>query len=115
MKKIVSIVLSFTLLFTLFGCSNSKYTKFSKSFLNLFDTASSITAYDTSQAEFNKKYNKLYSVIKGYSELYDIYNDYDNIVNLKYINDNALTVNISRLRSKLSNFGYENILNHFKK
>ena len=42
MKKIVSIVLSFTLLFTLFGCSNSKYTKFSKSFLNLFDTASSI-------------------------------------------------------------------------
>ena len=58
MKKIVSIVLSFTLLFTLFGCSNSKYTKFSKSFLNLFDTASSITAYDTSQAEFNKKYNK---------------------------------------------------------
>lgn len=89
MKKIVSIVLSFTLLFTLFGCSNSKYTKFSKSFLNLFDTASSITAYDTSQAEFNKKYNKLYSVIKGYSELYDIYNDYDNIVNLKYINDNA--------------------------
>ena len=81
MKKIVSIVLSFTLLFTLFGCSNSKYTKFSKSFLNLFDTASSITAYDTSQAEFNKKYNKLYGVIKGYSELYDIYNDYDNIVN----------------------------------
>lgn len=57
MKKIVSIVLSFTLLFTLFGCSNSKYTKFSKSFLNLFDTASSITAYDTSQTEFNKKYN----------------------------------------------------------
>ena len=38
MKKIISIVLSFTLLFTLFGCSNSKYTKFSKSFLNLFDT-----------------------------------------------------------------------------
>ena len=67
MKKIVSIVLSFTLLFTLFGCSNSKYTKFSKSFLNLFDTASSITAYDTSQAEFDKKYNKLYGEIKGYS------------------------------------------------
>ena len=28
----------------------------------------------------------------------------------EYINDNALTVNISRLRSKLSNFGYENII-----
>lgn len=89
MKKLVSIVLSFALLFTLFGCSNSKYTKYTKSFLNLFDTASSITAYDTSQAEFNKKYNELYSVIKEYSELYDIYNDYENIINLKYINENA--------------------------
>ena len=28
--------------------------------------------------------------------------------NEEYINDNALTVNISRLRSKLSSFGYEN-------
>ena len=30
--------------------------------------------------------------------------------NEEYINDNALTVNISRLRSKLSNFDYENII-----
>lgn len=30
--------------------------------------------------------------------------------NEEYINDNTLTVNISRLRSKLSNFGYENII-----
>ena len=28
----------------------------------------------------------------------------------EYINDNALTVNISRLRSKLSNFGYSNAI-----
>ena len=30
--------------------------------------------------------------------------------NEEYINDNALTVNISRLRSKLSNFCYDNII-----
>lgn len=30
--------------------------------------------------------------------------------NEEYINDNALTVNISRLRSKLSSFGYENAI-----
>ena len=30
--------------------------------------------------------------------------------NEEYINDNALTVNISRLRCKLSSFGYENII-----
>lgn len=89
MKKIVSLVLSFVLLFSLFGCTNIKYTKYSKSFLELFDTASSITAYDTSQESFDKKYNELYKVIKKYSELFDIYNNYDDIINIKYLNDNA--------------------------
>ena len=89
MKKILSLVLSFVLLFSLFGCTNIKYTKHSKSFLELFDTASSITAYDTSQESFDKKYNELYKVIKKYSELFDIYNSYDDIINIKYLNDNA--------------------------
>ncbi len=89
MKKIVSLVLSFILLFTLFGCTNNKYTKYSKSFLELFDTASNITAYDTSQENFDKKYNELYKIIKNYSELFDIYISYDNVINVKYLNDNA--------------------------
>lgn len=89
MKKILSLVLSFVLLFSLFGCTNIKYTKYSKSFLELFDTASSITAYDTSQESFDKKYSELYKVIKKYSELFDIYNGYDDIINIKYLNDNA--------------------------
>ncbi len=89
MKKILSLVLSFVLLFSLFGCTNIKYTKYSKSFLELFDTASSITAYDTSQESFDKKYSELYKVIKKYSELFDIYNSYDDIINIKYLNDNA--------------------------
>lgn len=89
MKKILSLVLSFVLLFSLFGCTNTKYTKYSKSFLELFDTASSITAYDTSQENFDKKYNEVYKVIKKYSELFDIYNGYDDIINIKYLNDNA--------------------------
>ena len=89
MKKILSLVLSFVLLFSLFGCTNTKYTKYSKSFLELFDTASSITAYDTSQENFDKKYNELYKVIKKYSELFDIYNSYDDIINIKYLNNNA--------------------------
>lgn len=89
MKKILSLVLSFVLLFSLFGCTNIKYTKYSKSFLELFDTASSITAYDTSQENFDKKYKELYKVIKKYSELFDIYNNYDDIINIKYLNENA--------------------------
>lgn len=30
--------------------------------------------------------------------------------NEEYINDNALTVNISRLRTKLENFGYRDVI-----
>ena len=30
--------------------------------------------------------------------------------NSEYINDNALTVNISRLRAKLKDIGYENVI-----
>lgn len=89
MKKFISIVLSFALFISLLGCSTDKTVKYSKSFLDLFDTASSITAYDISQSEFDKKYNELYGVIKEYSELFDIYNDYDNLINLKYVNENA--------------------------
>ena len=62
MKKTISLVLSLVLLLSLFGCSNSKYSKYSKSFLDLFDTASSVTAYDISQSEFDKKYEKLYEL-----------------------------------------------------
>lgn len=89
MKKTISLVLSLVLLLSLFGCSNSKYSKYSKSFLDLFDTASSVTAYDISQSEFDKKYEKLYAQIKKYSMLFDIYNSYDKLNNLKYINENA--------------------------
>ena len=89
MKKTISLVLSLVLLLSLFGCSNSKYSKYSKSFLDLFDTASSVTAYDISQSEFDKKYEELYAQIKKYSMLFDIYNRYDKLKNLKYINENA--------------------------
>lgn len=69
MKKTISLVLSLVLLLSLFGCSNSKYSKYSKSFLDLFDTASLLTQYDISQSEFDKKYEELYDQIKKYSML----------------------------------------------
>ena len=65
MKKTISLVLSLVLLLSLFGCSNSKYSKYSKSFLDLFDTASFVTAYDISQSEFDKKYEEVYAQIKN--------------------------------------------------
>lgn len=90
MKKIISLVLSFFIAINLVGCSKEiNLKKYSASFLELFDTASSITAYDVSQKDFDYKYNQLYSFIEKYSKLFDIYNNYDGLNNLKYINDNA--------------------------
>lgn len=90
MKKFISIILSFLLVFSLFGCSKAAGVhKFSKTFIDLFDTASTVTAYDKSQAEFDENYNKVHSELKRYFELYDIYNGYDGVTNLKYINEHA--------------------------
>ncbi len=59
MKKIISLVLSFFIAINLVGCSKEiNLKKYSASFLELFDTASSITAYDVSQKDFNYKYNQ---------------------------------------------------------
>lgn len=94
MKKIISIILSFSFIFTFVSCSNSvdkkrDTTKFSKSFVDLFDTASTITAYDESQKKFNEHFDMVYNELLTYSKLFDIYNTYDDVVNLKYVNENA--------------------------
>ena len=57
--------------------------------LDLFDTASSISAADSSQADFNSHFDSVYNELLRYSRLFDIYKDYQGVVNLKYINENA--------------------------
>ncbi len=89
-KKLFSIILSLLFLFSCCGCAaqNGK-RKFTKSFLDLFDTASSVSAYDTSEKSFEEHYRIFYKELETYARLYDIYNDYDGLANLKYVNENA--------------------------
>lgn len=89
MKKIVSWLLSLVILFSFCACSAQKSEMFKKDFLDLFDTASSVSAKDISQAEFNEHFSAVYEELKEYSQLFDIYNSYGDTVNLKYINENA--------------------------
>lgn len=89
MKKFLSLILSVIFLFSFSSCGVNNSQKYSHSFLDLFDTVVSITAYDASQQEFDEKLNACYDELKEYARLYDIYNDYDGVVNLKYINENA--------------------------
>lgn len=89
MKKAFLIILSLVFMLSFSSCSQGGAQSYSKDFLDLFDTASSITASDTSQNAFDSHFNTVYSELQEYSQLYDIYNSYGDLVNLKYINENA--------------------------
>lgn len=92
MKKTVSLILSLVILFSLCACSQQKSEMYKKDFLDLFDTASSVSAYDSSQEMFNEHFSAVYDELSEYSKLFDIYNSYEDVVNLKYINENAAKV-----------------------
>lgn len=90
MKKFISIILSLSFLLTLVSCSaDTGLKRFSKSFFDIFDTASTVVAYDKSQEDFDKHFKMFYEEAETYSKLYDIYKSYDGVVNLKYVNENA--------------------------
>ena len=100
MKKIISVALSLLFLLSLCSCSaeNSVQKKemYKKDFIDLFDTASSITAADASQQSFNEHFEAVYAELEEYSRLFDIYNSYGDLVNLKYINE-ILCIHIRRI------------------
>lgn len=91
MKKIVCVFLCIMLLAVCCSCSGIPLNnrRFSRSFTDLFDTVSTVTAYDSSQAEFDRHYALLHDRLEEYDKLYDIYNSYDGIVNLKTLNEKA--------------------------
>ena len=90
MKKLASIILAFLFLLPLAACSHGDTPQsYSKSFNDLFDTASTISAVDSSQEAFNGRFAAVYDTLKAYSQKFDIYADYAGVVNLKTVNDNA--------------------------
>ena len=75
---------------TLTLCSCGRGLKrFEKSFLDVFDTASTIVAYDVDQASFDEKYEKLHDMLLRYNNLYDIYNSHDGVTCIKDVNEKA--------------------------
>lgn len=88
MKKLISVALVLIMTFSFCACSlqKQKYEKYTASFLDLFDTASTIIAYDISQESFDKSYERFYNELERYDHLYDIYGEYDGITNLCTVN-----------------------------
>ena len=88
MKKILSLFLAFAVAVAFASCSNTAKAKekYKASFLDLFDTASTVIAYDNSQEEFDRNYQRFYDELKTYDELFDIYKEHEGVTNLYKVN-----------------------------
>ena len=91
MKRMLALLCALLLLT---GCSapapeavtTQQYTA---TFLNLFDTVTTIIGRAESEEAFKEKTQTIHDDLLYYHELFDIYNDYDGVNNIKTINDNA--------------------------
>jgi len=98
-KKIVCLILALVFLLTsLVACDNKETStsgdmggkeRFSSTFYDAFDTVITITAYCSSQEEFDKLFETAKSMYIDYHKRFDIYNSYEGITNLKDVNDRA--------------------------
>ena len=95
MKKILCVVVSLSIALCFSACSGDltintgKKEKYTASFLDLFDTASTIIAYDDSQESFDEHYEQFYNKLEEYDHLFDIYHSYEGINNMYYVNMHA--------------------------
>jgi len=76
-------------IFNLTGCNTTKNKRYEATFLQLFDTITTIVGYTKDKEEFTEYAQMIYDNLEEYHELYDIYNNYEGINNIKTINDNA--------------------------
>lgn len=87
-RRIIAAFLIVILAFNLTACDKGP-KRYQASFLELFDTVTTILGYAKDEETFSEYAQMIYDNLKEYHELYDIYNDYDGINNIKTINDNA--------------------------
>lgn len=90
MKRFVLLALVMSLLVS--GCSvvnPSKQTKYTATFLNAFDTVTTVVGYGETEEEFQQKADQVRDELLYYHQLFDIYNEYEGIQNLKTVNDQA--------------------------
>ena len=89
MRRIFVIGLILSLLLT--GCALPEQGKqqHQATFLDLFDTVTTINGMTDSEENFRQQVGQIHDVLLRYHQLFDIYNDYPGLNNLKTVNDHA--------------------------
>lgn len=88
-RRILALILGISLL--LCACTAEIATKkqYQATFLNLFDTVTTIVGMASSEAAFTDQAQAIHDRLQHYHRLLDIYDTYDGIANLKTVNDQA--------------------------
>ena len=90
MRRFLSTLAVFCLLLS--GCakgSQPAQKQYTATFLNLFDTVTTVVGRDSSEEAFQVKAYAIRDALQYYHQLFDIYNDYEGCNNIKTVNDNA--------------------------
>ena len=91
MKRLLCI--AFLFCFLLSGCAQvlpqQELKQYNATFLDLFDTVTTIVGKASSEAEFKEKSQAIHDELLRLHQLFDIYHHYDGINNLKTVNDAA--------------------------
>lgn len=91
MKRLFSIALLCAMILS--GCATmqpqQELKQYSATFLDLFDTVTTVVGKAESEAAFQEKVEPIKTQLEHYHQLFDIYNDYEGINNLKTVNDAA--------------------------
>lgn len=97
MKRIISLVLVFSLLFSFSGCKPKK-EKFTDYSFDSFDTVTTIIGFEKDKETFNEVCEFIKAELYEYHKLYNIYNSYEGVKNLYTINKEK---NVSGVDSRI--------------
>lgn len=87
-KRLLAWLLILALL-PIWGACSANPQRYEASYLDLFDTVTTVVGYADSEDAFRQTVDAMYEELRLYHQLFDIYNTYPGMNNLKTVNDQA--------------------------